>query len=113
MKKLNGDVVEWHARFVAGDVCEAAAGIVHLAVCQHETDFGFVLDGVDDVGGTEGHVYVGHIVLMEKSGFVSGDVYAENADVGIFKDEMVVWLLGDGNRRGGLSVHGKCKKHQR
>ena len=104
MEKFDSDVVEWHAGFVAGDVCEAAAGVAHLAVCQHETDFGFVLDGVDDVGGTEGHIDVGHIVLMEKSGLVSGDVYAENADVGIFKDEVMVRLLGDGDGGGGLGV---------
>jgi hypothetical protein len=118
MKKLNGDVVEGGARFVAGDVGEAAAGeaaagIVHLTVRQHETEFRFVLDGVDDVGGTEGYVCVGHIVLMEKSGFVSGDAHAENADIGIFKDEMVVGFLGDGDGDRRLGVQGKCEKQQR
>src|SRR5882724_11029725 len=115
MKKLNGDVVEGGARFVAGDVGEAAAGIVHLTVRQHETEFRFVLDGVDDVGGTEGYVYVGHIVLMEKSGSVSGDAHAENADIGIFKDEMVVGFLGDGDGDGDrrLGLQGKCEKQQR
>jgi len=57
-----------------------------LAVGHHEPDFGFALDGVDDVGGAERDVEIGHIVLMEKSGFVGGDAHAENADVGIFKD---------------------------
>jgi len=41
---------------------------------------------------------------MEKGGVVGGDAYAENADVIIFKDEMVVRFLGDGNGGGGLGV---------
>jgi len=62
------------------------------------------LDGVDDVGGAERDVEIGHVVLMEKGGVVGGDAYAENADVIIFKDEMVVRFLGDGNGGGGLGV---------
>jgi len=84
-----------------------------LAVGHHEPDFGFALDGVDDVGGAERDVEIGHIVLMEKSGFVGGDAHAENADVGVFKDKMVVGFLGDGNGGGGLGVRGKCEKQQR
>jgi len=84
-----------------------------LAVGHNEVDFGFALDGVDDVGGAERDVEIGHIVLMEKRGFVGGDAYAENADVVIFKDEMVVRLLGDGNGDRRLGVRGKCQKQQR
>jgi len=80
-----------------------------LAVGHHEPDFGFALDGVDDVSRTERYVEIGHVVLMEKSGFVGGDVYAENADVGIFKDKMVVGFLGDGNGGGGLGVDRECE----
>jgi hypothetical protein len=46
--------------------------------------FGFALDGIDDVGGAERDVEVGDVVLMEESGFVSGNADAENADVGVF-----------------------------
>jgi len=73
-----------------------------LAVGHDQADFGFALDGVDDVSRTERHVKIGHIVLMEKSGFVGGDAYTENANVGILKDEMVVGFFGDGNGGGGL-----------
>jgi len=75
-----------------------------LAVGHDQVDFGFALDGVDDVGGAERDVKIGYIVLMEKSGIVGGDAHAENADVFIFEDEMVVRFLWDGNGGGGLGV---------
>lgn len=78
-----------------------------MAIGHHEMGFRFVLDGVDDVGGTKRDVDVGHIVLMEQSGFVRGNAYAEDADVGIFQDEMVVRLLGDWNGYRGLRVQGE------
>ena len=37
------------------------------------------------------------IVLMEKSGVVGRDAYAENADVGIFKNEMMMGFFRDGD----------------
>jgi len=83
-----------------------------LAVGHDEADFGFALDGVDDVGGTERDVEIGYIVLMEKSGAVGGDAYAENADVFIFEDEVMMWFLGDGNGDRRLGVQGKCQKQQ-
>ncbi|PYT51431.1 MAG: hypothetical protein DMG44_02940 [Acidobacteria bacterium] len=89
---------------VAGDVGEVAGRVAELAVGHYQADFGFALDGVDDVGGAERDVEIGHVVLMEKGGVVGGDAYAENADVIIFKDEMVVRFLGDGNGGGGLGV---------
>ena len=63
-------------------------------------DFAFALDGVDDVGGTECHVEIRHIVLMEKSRFAGGDAHAKYADVVIFQDEVVVGFFreGDGDR---------------
>jgi len=67
-------------------------------------DFGPALDGVDDVGGAEGDVEIGHIVLMEKSGAVRRDAYAENADVVIFEDKMMVGFFGDGDGGGCLGV---------
>jgi len=66
---------------------------------------GFALDGVDDVSGTEGNIEVGNVVLVKKRGIVSGDAHAENADVIIFKDEMMVRFLWDGNGDGGLGVY--------
>jgi hypothetical protein len=84
-----------------------------LAVGHYQADFGFALDGIDDVGGTERNVEIGHIVLMEKSGPAGGDAYAEDADVGIFEDKMMVRLLRDGNGDGRLGVQGKCQKQQR
>jgi hypothetical protein len=72
--------------------------------------FGFALDGVDDVGGAERDVEVGHVVLMEKCGFVRGDVYAEDADVFVFEDEVVVGFLGDGDGGGGLGTGKACRQ---
>jgi hypothetical protein len=57
----------------------------------------FVLNGVDHVGGAERNVEVRHVVLVEKSGFVGWDAYAEDTDVIVFKDKMMVGLLGDGD----------------
>jgi len=76
-------------------------------------DFGSVLDGVDDVGGTECHVEIRHIVFMEKSGLVGGDAHAKYTDVIIFQDEMVVGFLGDRDGGGELGVERKCQKQQR
>src|SRR6266850_2210481 len=104
MQQFDGDVIEDEAGIGAGDVGEVAGGVAELAIGHDEVDFGFALDGVDDVGGAERDVEIGHIVLMEKSGAVGGDTYAENADVVIFKDEMVVRFLWDGNGGGGLGV---------
>jgi hypothetical protein len=49
---------------------------------------------------------------MEKSGFVCGDFYAEYADVGILKDEMMVGFLRDWNGDRRLSAEGECEKKQ-
>jgi hypothetical protein len=84
-----------------------------LAVGHYQVDFGFALDGIDDVGGTERNVKIGYIVLMEKGGAVGGDAHAENADVFIFEDEVVMGLFGDGNGDRRLGVQGKCQKQQR
>jgi len=75
-----------------------------LAVGHYEMDFGLVLDGVDDVGGAERNVKVGHVVLVEKSGFVGGDAHAEDSDVIVFEDEMVMRFFGYGDGDGGLGV---------
>jgi hypothetical protein len=69
--------------------------------------FGFALDGVDDIGGAERNVEVRDVVLMEKSGFVSGNAHAKDADVVVFEDEVMVGLFGDGDGGGGLGVQGK------
>jgi hypothetical protein len=74
--------------------------------------FRFACDGVDDVGGTQGHVDVGHIVLMEKRGVVRGDAHAKNADVGIFQDEMMVGFFCCGNGDRCLSAERKREKEQ-
>jgi hypothetical protein len=111
LQQLDGDVVECHVGFVAGDVGEAAAGVADLTVGHDQADFGFVLDGVDDIGGTERDVEIGHIVLMEKGGIVRGNAHAENADVGIFKDEMMVRFLRDGDGAGGSGVQNE-REHQ-
>src|SRR5260370_12621406 len=72
--------------------------------------FGFAGDGVDDVSRAERHVDVGQVVLVKKSGLVWGDVHAEYADVGVFKDELVMRLLRDTNGYRGLSANRQCEK---
>jgi hypothetical protein len=74
--------------------------------------FGFAGDGVDDVSRAQRHVDVGQVVLVKKSGLVWGDVHAEYADVGVFKDELVMRLLRDRNGDRGLSAERKCEKKQ-
>jgi hypothetical protein len=49
---------------------------------------------------------------MEKSGFVGGDGYAEDADVVVFEDEMVVGFLGDRDGGGGLCIQRKRNDKQ-
>jgi len=103
LQQFDGDVVEGSVGFVAGDVGEVAGGVAELAVGHDEMSFGFALDSVDDVGGAERDVEVGDVVLMEKSGFVRRDAHAEDADVVVFEDEVVVGFFGDGDRGGGLA----------
>jgi hypothetical protein len=103
LQQFDGDVVEGDVRFVAGDVGEVPEGVAELAVGHDDAGFGFALDGVDNVGGTEGDVHIWHVVLVEKRGVMRGDAYAENADVIIFQDEMMVGLPGNRNGGGGLS----------
>jgi len=93
-------------------MCEAAAGVADLSVRHYQMSFGFAGDGVDDVSGAQRHVDVGQVVLVKKSGLVWGDVHAEYADVGVFKDELVMRLLRDGNGDRGLSAERKCEKKQ-
>jgi hypothetical protein len=93
-------------------VGEAAAGVADLSIVHYQAGFGFSLDGVDDVGGAERHVDVGHVVLMEKRGVVRGDAHAEYADVGVFQDEMMMRLFRDGNGDRRLSAERECEKKQ-
>lgn len=109
MKQFDGDVVEGGASVSAGNVGEVARGVAELAIGHYDAGFGFALDGVDDVSGAEADVKIGHVVLVEKRGVVGGDTDAEDADVLIFEDEMMMRLLGDGNGGGGLSVQSECK----
>lgn len=51
LQQFDGDVAERSVGEVAGDVREAAAGEVRLAVLELKMDFGLVQDGVNDVGG--------------------------------------------------------------
>src|SRR5260370_5168083 len=103
MKELDGDVVEGSVRFVVGDVGEVAGGVAELAVGHDEAGFRPALDGINDVGGAERNVQVWNIVLVKKRGVVRGDADAEDADVIIFEDEMVVRFLAQGNSGGSLS----------
>jgi len=103
MKQLDSDVVERSSGVGAGDVGEVAGGVAELAVGHNEMGFGPALDGVDDVGRAERNVQVRYIVLMKKRGVMRGDAHAEDADVVIFQDEMVVGFLGDGDGDGCLS----------
>jgi len=112
LQEFDGDVVEGEIGIVAGDVGEVARGVAELAVGHDEMGFGFALDGVDDVGGAERNVEVGDVVLMEKRGFVGGDRYAEDADVFVFEDKVVVGFFGDGNSFRSLSAQRKCKQEQ-
>jgi hypothetical protein len=70
------------------------------------------LNGVDDIGGAKRDVNVGHIVLVKKSGIMRGDAHAEDADVGVFKHKMMMWLFRDGNGHRSLGAERKCEKEQ-
>jgi hypothetical protein len=90
----------------------AAGRVADLAVGHDDTGFGPTLDGVDNVGGAERNVNVGNIVLVKKRGIVRGEANAEDADVIVFKNEMVVGLLRDGDGDGSLRAEGKCEQEQ-
>ncbi len=91
---------------------EVAGGVADLAVGHHDAGFRPAFDGVDDVGGAQRNIEVGNIVLVKKRGVVRGDAYAEDADVIIFEDEMVVGLFGDGDGAGGLGIQSERKHKQ-
>lgn len=102
VKKFDSDVIERAAGVGARYVREAAAGVTNLAVGHDETGLGLAGDSVDDVRGTKAHVNVRQVVLMEKRGVVRGDADAEDADVVISKDQMVMRFLPDRNGDGSL-----------
>jgi len=112
MKEFDGDVVEGGVGEVSGDVREVAGGVAELSVGHYEMDFGLVLHGVDDVGGAERNVKVGHVVLVEKSGFVRRNANAEDADVFIFEDKVVMRFLWDGDGSGSLGAEREREKKQ-
>jgi hypothetical protein len=68
------------------------------------------LDGVDDVGGAERNIKVGNVVPVEKCGVVRGDAHAEDADVIIFKDEMMVGSFGRGTAVGAWASRENAKR---
>ena len=112
MEQLDGDIVEGAAGVGAGDVGEVAGGVAELAVGHDQMGFGPALDGINDVGGAERNVQVRYIVLMEKRGAMRGDAYAEDANVIIFQDEMMMRLLWDGDGSGSLGAEGKNDNEQ-
>ncbi len=50
-------------------------------------------------------------MLVKKRGFVRRGTHAEDAEVIIFEDEMVMWFLGEGNSDGSLG--GECCGEQK
>src|SRR5258708_20915301 len=112
MKEFDGDVVKGGVGEVAGDVREVAGGVADLAIGHDEMDFGFVLDGVNHIGGAERNVKVWDVVLVEKSRFVRGDAYAKDADVIIFEDKMMVGFFGDWDGDGSLGAARECEQKQ-
>jgi len=90
-----------------------AQGVADLAVGHDDAGFGSALDGVDDVGWTERNINVGHVVLMKKGRIVGGDADAEDADVFVPEDQMMVGFVSDGNGDGSLSAERKCEQEQK
>ena len=104
MEEFDGDVVEGDAGIGAGDVREVARRVADLAIGHDDVEFRFVDDGVDEVGFAKRYVDIRKIVLVKERGAACGDANAENVDVGILEDEVVVRFLGDRHGRGCLCV---------
>jgi len=49
---------------------------------------------------------------MKERGVVRGEAHAEDADVFIFEDEVMMRLLGEGNGSGSLSIQSERKHKQ-
>jgi hypothetical protein len=90
LQQLDGDVVEYDAGIGAGDVREAAARVADLSIGQDYVDFGPAGDGIDEVSGAERDGDVGQVMLMEQRCAMRGNAYAINADVRIFKYELMM-----------------------
>jgi len=86
---------------------EAAARVTDLAILHGNACLRFSRHSVGEIGGAERYEDVGQVVLVKKGGVARWNGHTENADVFIFKDEMMMRLFGDGDGFGGLGVEGK------
>jgi len=101
-EEFNGDVAEGGVAQVSGDVGEAAAAEVDLAVFKDEPGFGLAKDGVDDIAGAKGDKDVVVIVLMELGIGMGGDFNVVGADEGVVDFQVMMRLAGEMGGLGGL-----------
>ena len=94
LQQFDGDVAEGSVGEVVRDVGEAAASEVRFTVLELKMDFGFVEDGVDDVGRAERYVNVVMVMLMKLRVLVRRDFDVVNSDIFIFDSQMMVRLAG-------------------
>lgn len=94
LAEFDGDVAEG-LRSIVDDVGEVAGSESGLSVLEFAGDRIFAFDGVDDLARAKHDVHVVVVVPVHERVGVRGDVHVEDADLGVFEDELVVRLGGE------------------
>jgi hypothetical protein len=102
LQKFDGDVAEGMVARIAGDVGERCGKEASVTVGEFDGDGIFAFDGVDDFGGSEGDVNVVVAVPVHESFRVRRDFDAEDADLIVGENLVVMRLGGDLDFGGGL-----------
>jgi len=102
LQEFDGDVAEGMVARIAGDVGERCGKEASVTVGEFDGDGIFAFDGVDDFGGSEGDVNVVVAVPVHESFRVRRDFDAEDADLIVGENLVVMRLGGDLDFGGGL-----------
>ncbi|HXN24312.1 MAG TPA: hypothetical protein VOA41_16355 [Candidatus Dormibacteraeota bacterium] len=92
VQELDCDLAQGCIGFVASDMGEGAARKMYLGIGKLQADFGLAENGVSDVGRADEDVKIVEVVPVEKGRFMRGDGDVENADVGVFEDQIMTAL---------------------
>src|SRR6266568_3920008 len=101
---------------------KTAARETHIAIFQLHVDFRLVEDGIENVGGADGHVGVILVVTVQQSGLARRNDDVVRAHVAVLEDEVMVLFAGGmaarerhgaiGERRGGLGAECAAKQEK-
>ncbi len=113
LQQLDRDAVECRPHIVTNAVRETARGIGNLSAGHNHMCIGFASYGVNEISGTKRNIDIRPLMFVEQRNVVCGKAQTKNTNVGIFKYESAVWLVGNGHsplRLGRLNVEDSNEK---